>query len=186
MLAFSILRQYIVKNNKILIVGFCLGVFAVSCSKSEPEKVSKSRDLDETRLESVKEANKDKGKTAAIKKLEKNSEQPVLLGARTISFNGEKYLFDGGKLRKGSQVRNIHMSEKGTVKGTFVVVAKAGEILDVSFKSKIKIAKDTFRLIPKQTDDLMTIYNALLLNESVAIVELEVVYSGEKGGALEY
>ena len=174
------------KKDKLLILGFCLSALVVSCSKSEREDVSESNDSNEKLLKSDNETHIDKSKIVTKKGLEKNTERAALVGKRTISFNGEKYLFDGKNLRKGSKVRNIYMSETGTIKGTFVVVAKAGEILDLSFKSKTKIAKDTFRLIPAQADDLMTIYNELLLNKSIAIVELEVMYSGKNGGALEY
>ena len=174
------------KKDKLLILAFCLSALLVSCSQSEHEEVPESKSFDEKPLKSDDNAYIDKSKITAIKKVEKNIEQPALLGKRTISFNGEKYLFDGEKLRKGSKVRNINMSESGRIKGSIVVVAKAGEILDLSFKSKTKIAKDTFRLIPAQADDLMTIYNELLLNKSIAIVELEVMYSGRNGGALEY
>tara|TARA_R110001592_G_scaffold55647_3_gene169902 strand:+ start:7891 stop:8418 length:528 start_codon:yes stop_codon:yes gene_type:complete len=175
-----------VKKDKLLILAFCLSALLVSCSQSEHEEVPESKSFDEKPLKSDDNAYIDESKITAIKKVEKNTERAALVGKRTISFNGEKYLFDEKKLRKGSKVRNIYMSETGTIKGTFVVVAKAGEILDLSFKSKTKIAKDTFRLIPAQADDLMTIYNELLLNKSIAIVELEVMYSGGNGGALEY
>jgi len=175
-----------VKNNRVLVVGFCLSALVASCSQSEHQEVSESKNTDEKLLQSDKETHSDKSKRATKEELGKNKERPILLGKRTISFNGEKYLFEGEKLQKGSQVRNIHMSEKGTVKGTFVVVAKAGEILDLSFKSKTKIAKDTFRLIPAKTDDLMPIYNALILNKSIARVELEIVYSGKQNDKATY
>lgn len=174
------------KNNNVLIVGFFLSVLIVSCSQSAIEEVSDNKSYEEKRLKSANETHIDKNTSATKKELEKNKDRPTLFGNRTVSFNGEKYLVDGAKLRKGSQVRNIHMSEKGRIKGTFVVVLKAGETLDISFKSMTKIAKDTFRLIPAQTDDLMAIYNELLLNKSIARVELEIVYSGEKSDVATY
>lgn len=173
------------RKNKILVVGFCLGALAVSCSQAEHKDPSENKTSDKKLLESVNKAYIDKNKVVESKRNE-NVDRPALLGKKMVSFNGEKYLFNGEKLRKGSQVRSIHMSEIGTVKGTFVVVAKTDEILDVPFKNKTKIAKDTFRLIPAKTDDVMAIYNELLLNESIVRVELEVVYNGGKSGNLEY
>lgn len=169
-------------------VVFCLSVFAVSCSQSEQEhtEVSSSKNSDEKTLKSIKKAQIDKSKFVTKEGLQENIERPEFLTNRTISFNGEKYLFEGKKLQKGSKVRNIHMSEYGTVKGTFVIVAKAGTTLDLSLISKTKIAKDTFRITPAKTDNLMTIYNELILNESIAIVELEVGYSGKKRIMAEY
>lgn len=174
------------RKNNTLVVGFCLSALAVSCSQAEHKDLSENKISGEKPLESVNKAYIDKNKIVESK-INKNVERPALLGKKTVSFNGEKYLFNGEKLRKGSQVRSIHMSEIGTVKGTFVVVvAKKGGILDVPFKNKTKIAKDTFRLVPIQTDDLMAAYNELLLKDSIAIVELEVVYNGGESGSLEY
>lgn len=172
------------KNDKTLIIGFCLCALAVSCSQSESEKIPENKNTEQALTTSVNK--NDNNRRATIKEVEKSVEKPVLLGKRTIAFNGEKYIYEGEKLRKGSRVRNIHMSEYGTVKGTFVVVAKAGKTLDLAFKRKTKIAKDTYRLMPSKTDDLMTIYNELLLNDSIAIVELEIGYSSKKSGAAEY
>ena len=172
------------KNNKTLIIGFCFCALAVSCSQSEPEKTPENKNTEQALTTSVNK--NDSSRRATIKEVEKSVEKPGLLGQRTIAFNGEKYIYEGEKLRKGSRVRNIHMSEYGTVKGTFVVVAKTGKTLDLAFKRKTKIAKDTFRLLPAKTDDLITIYNDLLLNESIAIVELEVGYSGKKKEMLEH
>lgn len=161
------------KKNKILVVGFLLSTLVVSCSQSKHEKISENKSSDEKVLKSDNETYIGKSKDIKIE----NVERSKLLGQRTISFNGEKYLFDGEKLRKGSQVRNIHMSEQGRIKGTFVIVVKAGEILNLPFKSKTKIAKDTFRLIPAQDDDLMTAYKQLLADKNLIRVELEVDYS---------
>jgi len=169
----------LLKQNKSLVVGFCLSALLVSCSHSAHEEVLENNSLDEGFFKSGSKTHIEKNKQATRESLGRNKEQSTLLGKRTLSFNGEKYLFDGEKLRKGSQVRNIYMSEKGMVKGTFVIVAKAGEIPDISFKRMTKIAKDTFRIIPIYTDDLMLIYNEFLLNESIVRVELEIVYGGK-------
>ena len=174
------------KQNKSLVVGFCLSALAVSCSQSEPDKESERKKSDGKLIESADETYIDTNKRVTKNGLKKNIEQLSVLGKKTISFNGGKYLFDGKKLRKGSQVRHVNMSESGRVKGSFVVVTKAGGTLGVSFKSKTKIAKNTFRIIPAQTDDLMTVYKELLSNQSITLVELEVVYSGKESGALEY
>ena len=175
-----------VRNNIVLIVGFCLSILTVSCSQSEPENVSKNDGVDERTIKSNNEVYIEKSKITALKGIEKNIEKPTSLGKKTISFNGEKYIFDGKKLRKGSKVRNINMSESGRIKGSIVVVVKADETLDVPFKSKTKIAKNTYRLIPAQTDDLMIVYKELMSNKSITIVELEVIYSGNEKEALAY
>ena len=78
------------------------------------------------------------------------------------------------------------MSESGKIKGSIVVVVKQGETLEIPLKSTTKIAKNTFRLIPAQSDDLMTVYKTLLSNKSITIVELEVVYNGKESDALAY
>lgn len=172
------------RDNKIIIVGFLLSTLVVSCSQSEPKKVSANKNLAVKQVESVDETSVGKSKLDGQKKVEKKKEHTALLGKRTVSFNGEKYLFDGRKLQQGSKVRGIHMSESGRVKGSIVVVVKEGKILDISFmnfKSKTKIAKNTFRLIPNQTDDLLTVYKKLSSNNSISIAELEIVY-GKKGG----
>ncbi len=169
-------------KNIILVAGLCLSVLAVSCSQSEHEEISEPTSSGEQLRKSNDGTYLDKSNIASKNNIKKST----LLGKKTISFNGEKYLFDGDKLKKGSLVRNIYMSESGRIKGTIVIVVKAGEILNISIKNKKKIAKDTFRLVPEQTDDLMAIYNKLLINDSIAIAELEVVYSGKESGALEY
>lgn len=156
-------------------MGGVLSALVVSCSQSEREEASINETLENKTLISENVLHQDKSKIK--QKLEKIRDKPVLLYKRTISLNGEKYIFEDEKLQKGSQVRSIHMSEKGRVKGTFVVITKTGKIADISFKSKTKIAKDTFRLIPMKYDDLMGVYKRLLADKSLIRVEIEIDYS---------
>jgi len=156
-------------------MGFFLSALIVSCSKSEREEAAKNEVAENKPLILENVPHQDKSKIK--QELERNRDKPILSHKRTISLNGEKYLFEDEKLQKGSQVRNIHMSEKGRVKGTFVVITKAGKIADISFKSKTKIAKDTYRLIPMQNDDLLDIYKTLLADKSLIRVEIEIDYS---------
>jgi len=156
-------------------MGFFLSALLVSCSQSEREEVSKNEAAESKPLILENVPHQDKSKIK--RELEKNREKPVLSHKRTISLNGEKYLFEDEKLQKGSQVRNIHMSEKGRIKGTFVVITKTGKVAGISFKSKTKIAKDTFRLIPMKNDDLLDIYKTLLADKSLIRVEIEIDYS---------
>jgi hypothetical protein len=178
-----------VKKNNIWVVSFCLSTLVVSCSQSEQEKIE-YKQVETKELNSSNKVYLDKNPAMKIEGIEKNIEQAKLvdhnLSNKTLSFNGEKYLYDGKNLRKGSEVRNIYMSEKGRVKGTFVIVAKAEKILTIAVKSQTKIAKNTFRLVPQQTDDLMTFYHQLLLNKSIVSVELEVDYSRALTDAAEY
>jgi hypothetical protein len=168
-----------VKNKNILILGFLLSAFIISCSQSEREEVSKNKNLENKPLILENVPHQDKSKIKIKQESEKNQVKPLLSYKKTISLNGEKYLFEDEKLQKGSQVRNIHMSEKGKIRGTFVVITKTGKIADISFKSKTKIAKDTFRLIPMQNDDLLDIYKMLLADKNLIRVEIEIDYSPE-------
>jgi len=168
-----------VKNKNVLILGFFLSALVVSCSQSEREETSKNEISENKALILENVAHQDKSKIKIKQELEKNQEKPILSHKRTISLNGEKYIFEDEKLQKGSQVRNIHMSEKGRIKGTFVVMTKTGKITGLSFKSKTKIAKDTYRLIPMQNDDLLDIYKTLLADKSLMRVEIEIDYSPE-------
>jgi hypothetical protein len=156
-------------------MGFFLSALVVSCSQSEHEEASKNEAAENKPLILENVPHQDKSKIK--QELEKKREKPILSHKRTISLNGEKYLFEDEKLQKGSQVRNIHMSEKGRIKGTFVVITKTEKIAGISFKSKTKIAKDTFRLIPMQNDDLLDIYKILLADKSLIRVEIEIDYS---------
>ncbi|WP_353537961.1 hypothetical protein [Colwellia sp. KU-HH00111] len=172
-------------NNKHrLLIGFCMVATVVSCSQSEPDNVSENNNRQQQVQTPVKDNSP--SKPIAIKATKHNVIKPNLSGKTTISVNGDKFIVEGGNLRKGSRVRSIHMSEYGTVTGAFVVVAKPGKIPNLSFKRKTKIAKDTFRVIPTKTDDLMSIYHELLLNESISIVELEISYQGKKSDAAHY
>lgn len=175
-----------IKKNKGLLIGVCLSVLIVSCSQSESEKVPENKKSVQEPLKPINEEITNKNKVEMLKRLKENIAKETPIGVRTITLNGEKYLFEGEKLQKGTQVRNIHMSEFGTIKGTFVVVLMEGVTPDLSFKHKEKIAKDTFRLTPAKADDLMTIYKELLVNKSIVTVEMEVSYSGEKSGTATY
>ncbi len=167
-----------------LLIGFCMVAAVISCSQSEPDNVSEKNNVQQQVQTPVK--GNSPNKPIAIKSTKHNVVKPSLSGKTTISVNGDKYIVEGGKLRKGSRVQSIHMSEYGTVTGAFVVVAKPGKIPNLSFKRKTKIAKDTFRVVPTKTDDLMTIYHELLLNESISIVEMEISYHGKKSDAAYY
>lgn len=165
------------KNKNVLITGFFLSALVVSCSQSEREEAPKNETSENKPLILENVPHQDKSKIKIKQESEQSRDKPVMSNKRTISLNGEKYLFEDEKLQKGSQVRNIHMSEKGRIKGTFVVITKTGEIADISFKSKTKIAKDTFRLLPMQSDDLLNIYKILLADKSLTRVEIEIDYS---------
>lgn len=104
---------------------------------------------------------------------------------KTVLINYEKYLFTGEKLKKGSELRNIHMSEKATVKGTFVIIVKPSFITNEHIEKKILIAKNTYRLIPKKADDLLLIYHDLLSDVTIEKVELELLYGKIKNNKLE-
>lgn len=168
------------KKASVLIMCFCLSAFIASCSQSEHKVVAKNNDDNEKAISSTTENDVDESGRATKKALEKKPIGPITQGKKSISINGEKYIYTDDKLQKGSEVRSLNMSESGTVKGSFVVVLRAGEVLNVSFKHVNKIAKDTYRITPSQTDDLMTVYKQLLSNESFNRVELEVVYGSRK------
>lgn len=174
------------KKNSVLIISLCLSALIASCSQSEHKEEVKSDDFNTKIMTSTNENDIDKSIRATKKELEKKDMPRTITGKKSITLNGEKYIYTDEKLQKGSEVRHLNMSEFGTVKGTFVVVLKAGEVLDVSFKHTNKIAKDTYRITPSQADDLMTAYNQLLVNKSIARVELEIVYSGKTSGAATY
>jgi hypothetical protein len=166
-----------VKNKNVLILGLFLSALVVSCSQSEREEASKNETSKNKALTLKNVPHQDKSEIK--QELEKSREKPILSNKKTISLNGEKYLIEDEKLQKGSQVRNIHMSEKGRIKGTFVVITKTGKVAGISLKNKVKIAKDTFRLIPMQNDNLLDIYKTLLADKSLSRVEMEIDYSPE-------
>lgn len=180
------------KNNDNLIVSFCFCFcfcfcfLITSCSQSEHKTVSEAGNTQEEVILSSNTIQHDENTRATKEEIEAKQATSIKKGKRSISFNGEKYIFMGTKLQKGSKVRQINMSEQGTVKGTFVVITKPDEILDIPYKNITKIAKNTVRITPKNTDDLMAVYNELLANKSITRVELEVVYSGRKGAAARY
>lgn len=176
----------------VLIISFLFSALVVSCSQSEQveivEQEQKSLDVKESKLSNEAHTNKSKIVTVRATKEELKEKPPLSKpqGERSVFFNGEKYLFTGGKLQKGSQVRNINMSESATIKGTLVVVVKASEIVDISLKHKVEIAKDTYRLTPNETDDLMTIYHELLAHKSIFSVELELLYGAKNSAVIAY
>ncbi|WP_159817735.1 hypothetical protein [Colwellia sp. 20A7] len=179
------------KKNSILMVLFCTNFLIISCSQSNDE----SRRNDELSEQKEVKLNHDTDIKKRVESLTmssvkdsamKNTKEPIRTNKKTLFFNGEKYLFSGGKLKKGSEVRSISSSEKASIRGTFVVVSKIENITNVSIKNKLKIAKDTYRLTPSKTDDLMAVYKELMLNDSITKVELELVYSGKRNNAAEY
>lgn len=174
------------KNNSVLVISFCLGFLMTSCSQSEQKEVLAADSAEEQVIISTDKNKHDKNTRATKKEIVAKQTTSIKQGKKSISFNGEKYIFTGTKLEKGSEVRHIKMSEHGTVKGTFVVITKPDEMLDTPYKNITKIAKNTFRITPQKTDDLMTVYNQLLANKSITRVELEVVYSGRNGAAARY
>ena len=103
-----------------------------------------------------------------------------VFGKKTLSFNGEKFEYSGGLVTKGTKLFNIQMAESGKVKGSFVVVTKPSVELvttPVELKSKAKLAKDTYRVIPEKGQNLQAIYKLLKANKQLLQVELEIDYS---------
>ncbi|QBG35356.1 hypothetical protein [Litorilituus sediminis] len=103
-----------------------------------------------------------------------------IVGKKTISFNGEKFEYNGGLVTKGTKLFNFLMAEHGMVKGSFVVVTKANtklNTLPVELKAKAKLAKDTYRIIPLKGGNLQATYKQLKANKQLLQVELEIDYS---------
>lgn len=121
-------------------------------------------------------------KDSAIK--DKNSQvKKTVFGKKTLSFNGEKFEYSGGLVSEGTKLFNIQMAEHGMVKGSFVVVTKPSVELvttPVELKSKAKLAKDTYRIIPKKGQNLQAIYKLLKANQQLLQVELEIDYSPKR------
>ena len=179
------------KKSHILIILFCASFLVASCSQSNNEGLQTDNLADEKPAklnnEIVIANNNEPLKNSSVKNsLMKETKESTKKKRKTLSFNGEKYLFGGGKLKRGSEVRSISSSEKARIRGTFVVVTQVENIPNVSVKNKIKIAKDTYRLTPSKADDLMAVYKELVLNDSITKVELELVYSGKRNNAAEY
>lgn len=168
-----------IKNTAKLIISFCLSALTFSCSQAKHDEMSEHNNAQEHKTMEDERSELDKRKLLKSKELVKHDNEIVSRGSHTITFNNEKYLYNGKELKKGSQVRGIHMSEIGTIKGTFVVVTH-DENLNALFNSKVKIAENTYRLTPIETEDLMTVYHQLLNDKSIVKVELEVMYNGKK------
>jgi hypothetical protein len=165
-------------NNIKIIVVACFSLILISCSKSEQSNILETKRNDEKNLKIKNSPSKEVIEVLAKDRLKKRADNAASIKERSVSINGEKFLYEG-KLEKGTQVRNIHMSEKGRIRGSIVIVVNPGETLSLAFNNQTKIAKDTYRLIPEKTEDLMTIYKELMQNKSITIVELEIDYSRE-------
>ena len=112
-------------------------------------------------------------------KLKENENLP-LVRKRTLTINGEKFEVNSAVLTKNSMLLNLSMKEKGRAKGSFVVITQADTALNIKglkLKYSNKIAKDTFRLVPVQGENLLVIYQQLLADKSLTRVELEIDYS---------
>jgi hypothetical protein len=132
---------------------------------------------------------------AAVKELvtpeqDKRNKLAKLLKGRehtsSINLNGEKFTLHSPQFGKGAKVYNVQMKEYGLIKGSIVVVSvdkvNADELSYPSVKV-LKIAKNTFRLIPEKSVELMSFYNILNESKSFSMIEMEVDYSPIKESA---
>jgi hypothetical protein len=127
----------------------------------EPKSISKSKDL------------------VVVK------DSPSLNKTHSYKLNGQKFTSNTDLLVKGSPVSSPTMSEVGVLKGSFVIITKKIVQLPLGYQVD-KIAKETYRLTPLDTQDgLYALYSDLLKNANFTRVEIEIDFSGPSG-ALEY
>ncbi len=149
-----------------------------ACDNSSTESESDS----ETKIETVEVTKKqaDKTEQERIEHIKKSTGKTK--SAKSLEINGEKFTSFTTVLVKGSKVYNVQMREPGTVKGSIVVVSTMDVktlSADLELTSAVKIAKDTYRLLPKQQTNLHEYYHALRKTEGVEVTELEIDYSGK-------
>jgi len=159
---------------KAKLTGVLISVFFVvtACGDSPIEKKEETAEVTEKKGDKTEQE-----RIEHIKKITKKKSS-----AKSLQINGEKFTSFATVLVKGSKVFNVQMGEPGTVKGSIVVVSTmAIETLSVNFElaSAVKIAKDTYRLVPKQKKNLHEYYHALDKLEGVGVTELEIDYSGK-------
>ena len=101
---------------------------------------------------------------------------------KSLFINGEKLIVHGTTLKKGTNVYSPSIRQIGVVKGSIVVVTKqlTGNQLTAKYKisSITEIAKNTFQLIPEDSEDLYDFYQTLMNTELIDRVELAIDYSG--------
>ena len=98
----------------------------------------------------------------------------------TITLNGGKFTLHSARFGKGSKVYNMQMGGYGLIKGDIVVVSiekiKAKDI-QYSATQVRQIAKNTFRLSPDKTVELMPFYKTIIKSKRFSVVEMEIDYS---------
>lgn len=138
-------------------------------SANETLALATSRGLSES-----SESNENLKNNKVFKKLT-NSENKYLM------LNEQKFELQTDKLTNGAKVVNLLMSETGTIKGTFVVIVKKlASLTSYNNTANInEIAKNTYRLTPKEGVDLLSYYKSLLAAKQFERVEIEIDYSGK-------
>ncbi|MFT5758237.1 MAG: hypothetical protein ACI9LM_002976 [Alteromonadaceae bacterium] len=99
---------------------------------------------------------------------------------RSMILNGEKFTLHAASFNQGSKVYNIQMREYGLVKGSIVVVSTQPMHVDElrsPMTKVVKIAKNTFRLTPEKTVELISFYKDLITSKRFSVVEMEIDYS---------
>lgn len=141
-------------------------------SANETLALATSRGLSESSESS--ESNENLKNNKVFKKLT-NSENKYLM------LNEQKFELQTDKLTNGAKVVNLLMSETGTIKGTFVVIVKKlASLTSYNNTANInEIAKNTYRLTPKEGVDLLSYYKSLLAAKQFERVEIEIDYSGK-------
>ncbi|MCP4320406.1 MAG: hypothetical protein GY787_00810 [Alteromonadales bacterium] len=170
------------KSQQVLLLLISL-IFATSLlACSQADKKSSATEVTNTeQVIKVEQSITQKEEVPSRKqlKLEGNKNIPTHR-KRTLTINGEKFAVNSAVLTKNSVVFNLNMKEKGRVKGSFVVITQPDKALNIkglNLKYSNKIAKDTFRLVPVQGENLLVIYQQLLADKSLTRVELEIDYS---------
>jgi hypothetical protein len=99
---------------------------------------------------------------------------------RSIMLNGEKFTLHSDTFGKGSKVYNRQIKEYGLIKGSIVVVSRKptyAKDLQYPMVEVVEIAKNTFRLRPEKTVELMLFYKNLIRSKRFSVVEMQVDYS---------
>jgi len=181
---------FTVKKKALVSISVCaafsLGTIACSPAKSSVSVAKPSENQATEHKTNTEQPSNDL--TASVQHTQVKVEQKVkpIFGKRMVTFNGEKFEYQGGSIHQGTKLFNLAMASTGFVKGSFVVVTKPETTLNlvpVAVKSQQKIAKDTYRIVPVKGKRLEPIYRLLLANDNLSRVELEIDYSAKSKDA---
>lgn len=148
--------------NKKMTVIIPLTILLMACGSNSDQTPPDDKTTKEKILQS---------KMAPLKKIT-NGSTPI---QKYVHLNNQKFKLLTQEVMMGGKIFNLSTQEKGTIKGSIVVVTES--FISIPVVGSKKIAKDTFRLTPDDKKTLHELYKNLIKDEKYTIVELEIDYS---------